>query len=107
MSQNIKEILRVLKRDLEKIYGEQLTALYLYGSYARGEGQAPNSDLDIMLVLRGQFDYWKTLAKSSELTAALSLKNDIVISRVLVSETEYKESKMPLFRNVRQEGVAV
>ena len=107
MPDKIKKILRELKKGLVEIYGDQLKAVYLFGSFARGEGRLPDSDIDVMIVLRGEFDYWEMDKRSEEFVAALSLENDVVISTKLASETKYAESKMPLFINLRKEGVAV
>ena len=41
MSENIKKILDELKKKLVEIYGDQLQAVYLYGSYARGDAHPP------------------------------------------------------------------
>lgn len=60
-----------------------------------------------MIVLRGEFDYWEMDKRSSELVANVSLEYDVCISAILASETQYTESKMPLYINVRSEGVAV
>lgn len=107
MTDDIKKILRELKKGLAKIYGNQLKAVYLYGSYARGDAHPPDSDIDVMVVLKGDFDYWETSKRSSGLIASLSLENDVVISRTFASETVYANSKLPLYINVRKEGVAV
>jgi predicted nucleotidyltransferase len=107
MSNNIKKILRELKKGLVEIYGDQLKAVYLFGSFARGEGKLPDSDIDVMIVLNGEFNYWKTYEQASELIANLSLENDVVISVKLASESRYIESEMPLYINVRREGVPV
>jgi predicted nucleotidyltransferase len=107
MSHQIKKLLHQMKRGLAEIYGSQLNAVYLYGSYARGEARSPDSDIDVMIVLNGEFDYWEVEKQSSELIASLCLENDVVISRVFASEREYSHSKMPLLINVRQEGIAV
>jgi predicted nucleotidyltransferase len=107
MPNNIKKILRELKNGLIKIYGDQLKAVYLFGSFARGEGKLPDSDIDVMVVLKGQFDYREQDRRSWDLIASLSLEHDVLISTKLVSETKYAESKMPLYVNVRREGVPV
>ena len=107
MPRNIKKILRELKKGLIEIYGDQLKAVILFGSFARGEGRLPDSDIDVMVVLKGEFNYWEMDKRSSELVASLSLENDVVISRVFASEAVYANSKMPLYINVRKEGVAV
>ena len=107
MPRNVKKILRELKKGLTEIYGDQLKSVILFGSFARGEGHLPDSDIDVLVVLKGEFDYWEQDKRSSELVANLSLENDVVISTKLASETKYAESKMPLYINVRKEGVAI
>lgn len=107
MPRNIKRILRELKKGLIEIYGDQLKAVYLFGSFARGEGKLPDSDIDVMIVLNGEFNYWKTYERASKLIADVSLENDVVVSAKLASETKYTESKWPLYINVRKEGVLI
>lgn len=107
MTEDIKKILRELKKGLAEIYGDQLKAVYLYGSYARGDAHPPDSDIDVMIVLKGDFDYWEMDKLCSQLVADVSLEYDVCISAKLASETQYAGSKMPLYINVRREGVAV
>jgi predicted nucleotidyltransferase len=107
MPRNIKKILRELKKGLTEIYGEQLKSVILFGSYARGTARPPDSDIDVLIVLKGEFNYWEVDKRCSEFVAALCLENDVVISRKFASETVYANSKMPLYINVRKEGVAV
>jgi len=57
MPGNIKKILRKLKEGLAEVYGDQLKAVILFGSFARGEGHLPDSDMDVMVVLKGEFNY--------------------------------------------------
>jgi predicted nucleotidyltransferase len=103
----IRKILRDLKKGLIEIYGDQLKAVYLFGSFARGEGKLPDSDIDVMVVLSTEFNYWKTYERASKLIADVSLENDVVVSVKLASQNKYAESKMPLYINVRKEGVVV
>lgn len=107
MPRNIKSILRKLKKGLIEIYGEQLKAVILFGSFARGEGRLPDSDIDVMIVLKGDFNYREVQKRSIEFVAALCLENDVLITRKFASNREYEESGMPLFLNIRREGVAV
>jgi len=107
MPNNIRKILRELKKGLVKIYDDQLKAVVLFGSYARGEGRAPDSDIDVMIVLKGEFNYWAMDDLCSEFIADLSLEHDVVISRKIASEAQYADSQFPLYINVRREGVAV
>lgn len=102
-----EKILCELKIGLKKIYGDKFQDLYLFGSYAREEAKPFDSDIDVMVILNGDFNYWEVSKQSSKLIAELSLKNDVVISRKFASAVEYNHSKMPLYINVRREGVAV
>lgn len=107
MSENISKILQQLKQGLAQIYGDKLKAVYLFGSYARGDAHPPDSDIDVMIVLNGNFDYAEVEKRSSEFIASLCLENDVLISWVFASDTDYENSGMPLMLNVRAEGVAV
>jgi len=107
MPNHIRKILRELKKGLVKIYGDQLKAVYLFGSYARGDARPPDSDIDVMVVLKGEFDYWEMDKLCSEFVADLSLERDVVLSIKIASEMQYALSKFPLYINVRKEGVAV
>jgi predicted nucleotidyltransferase len=107
MPRNIRTILRKLKKGLIEIYGDQLKAVYLFGSFARGEGKLPNSDIDVMIVLKGEFNYREAQKRSVEFVVSLCLENDVVITRKFASEKKFEESKMPLFLNVRAEGLAI
>lgn len=89
------------------IYGDQLKAVYLFGSYARGDAHPPDSDIDVIIVLKGNFDYTKVEKRSSEFIASLCLENDVLISWVFASDIDYQNSGMPLMLNVRAEGLAV
>jgi predicted nucleotidyltransferase len=107
MPNHIKKILRELKQGLVEIYGDQLKAVYLFGSFARGEGKLPDSDIDVMIVLNGEFDYAEVEKRSSDFIAALCLENDVLISWIFTSVKDYANSGMPLMLNVRAEGIAV
>lgn len=107
MPRNIKRILRELKKGLVAIYGDQLKSVILFGSYARGDARPPDSDIDVMIVLKDEFNYREAQKRSIEFVASLCLENDALITRKFASSKEYEESKMPLFLNVREEGVAL
>jgi predicted nucleotidyltransferase len=53
---------------LALILNNRLEAIYLYGSQARGDAR-PDSDIDVMIVLRGDFDYFDMVMKTSACTA--------------------------------------
>src|SRR6266498_4349790 len=106
MSSNIGKILKKLKKELIQIYGDQIHSILLYGSRARGD-ERPDSDIDILIVLKNEFNYSEMLRLSSERTASLSLENDVVISRAFVSREQFEHRQTPFLMNVRREAVQV
>jgi uncharacterized protein len=92
---------------LVEIYGEQLKAVYLFGSFARGEGKLPNSDIDVMIVLNGEFSHRDVEKRSVDFIASLCLEYDVVISWFFASDTKYTQSRMPFMRSVRKEAVTI
>ena len=96
--------MKELKEGLIRIYGDKLKELYLYGSYARGVAQ-PDSDIDVMIVLNNYESYGREIDRTGELISRLSLDNGISISRVIMKETQWKNSDTPLLRNIRIDGV--
>ncbi len=107
MPVNIRKILRELKKGLQKIYGERLKAVILFGSYARGDAHPPDSDIDVMIVLKGEFKHWEEDKRSSELIAALCLEYDVLISWRFSSEAYFAQSGMPMMINIRKEGAPI
>ena len=107
MPNEIQKILRELKKGLVKIFGKQLNAVYLFGSFARGEGRLPDSDIDVMVVLNGEFVYRDVEKRAIDYVASLCLENDVIIICHYVSAQRYVESKLPFMRNVRQDAVTL
>jgi predicted nucleotidyltransferase len=104
MPVEIKNLLTELKKGLAKIYDERLKAVYLFGSYARGD-YSDDSDVDVMIVLSDYQNYGAEIDRSGELISQLALDYGISISRVIMKEIQWQESDTPLLRNIRAEGV--
>lgn len=99
-------VLRDLRARLEARYGPRLAKLVLFGSRARGDAD-PESDIDVMVVLRGAGNDGAEQPGYIDIAAELSLEFDAVIMPIVVDEETYQRSGLPLYRNVRREGVAV
>ena len=102
----LDQILHEFRDGLERIYGCRLARVVLFGSQARDEAE-PDSDIDVMLVLRGAVDPHKEVQRLSSFTSGLSLWHDVVVSCVYLSEDDFHNQQSPLMLNVRREGVLV
>ena len=98
------KLLEILAHELAQLLGEKLNRIILYGSYARGEAR-PDSDLDILIVLNGLFDYAALIQQTSELVSRLSLEYDVVISRAFISKDRFETELSPFTMNVQREGI--
>ncbi len=64
-----------------------------------------DSDLDILIVMSGEFDYAALIQQTSELIARLSLENDGVISRAFISRDRFENERSPFTLNIQREAV--
>ena len=104
--QDLSNILAALRLEFSKLLSGQLDAWYLYGSQARGDAYS-SSDIDVLVVINGEFDYADLLARTSEIVASLSFENDVVISRAFVSKARFEQERSPFLLNVRREAVPI
>jgi len=100
------EILTELRQRLEAIYGDRLVRLVLFGSQARGDAEE-GSDIDVMVVLKGQVSPGQEIKRTGEQVAKLCLDRDVVVCCVFMSEDRFEQGGSPLLLNVRREGIAI
>lgn len=102
----VHSVLQEYRDALAEEFGEQLEQVILYGSQARRDARE-ESDIDVLCVMREPFDYGEMISRSSEVTARLSLRYDVVLSRTFVTRREYETRQLPFLMNIRREGVPV
>lgn len=102
----LQTILRRLRAELSAILGDELDAVILYGSQARGSARS-DSDIDVLILVRDDCDYANLIRRTSPTVADISLQNDVVISRVVMTRRRYEQDQTPFLLNMRREGIVV
>ena len=100
----LTDLLTELKSRLMALYGVRLKDVCLYGSYARGEQQS-ESDVDVLIIVDRVDRYSLEIERTSHLIAELSLKYRLSISRIFVSEGDWKNRDTPFLENAREEAI--
>lgn len=95
-----------LKTYLQNLYQDNLDRVILFGSQARGEAKL-DSDIDIVIILKNDFNLDTEIEKTSQFVADLCLDYDILINRLFMSTGYYENHQSSLTRNLQQEGLAL
>jgi predicted nucleotidyltransferase len=106
MPEDIALILREFRKRLEAVYGDRLVDLILFGSRARGDNDA-DSDIDVMVVLKGPVSTDSEIARTSDTRLDLCLRHGVVLSCLYVAEARLKMENSSLMIKMRREGLAV
>ena len=102
----LEQILREFRQGLEQIYKSRLVTVILFGSQARNDAE-PDSDIDVLVVLKGPVDPNDEITRLSPFKTRLCLTYDVVISCVYIADAEFSQDESPLVLNIRREGVPV
>lgn len=102
----VHDLMGELKEHMARMYSQNLTGVYFYGSYARGEEEA-ESDVDVLIVLDRIDSYSAEIGRTGEIASDLSLKYGLSISRVFVDRENWQDGGTPFLRRVRQEAIEI
>ena len=95
-----------IRAQLEAVYGSRLEGIILYGSEARGEA-GPDSDIDILVVLRGPVRLWQDICTCLQALLPLGLALGRPISPKPVDADAFRQTSWPLYENAKREGVRI
>ena len=99
-------ILREVRGQLEAIYGTRLVAMYLYGSYARGEAE-DDSDIDVAVVLEGPPNFSEEWARTNAMWSAISLRENCLLADTYISREDFEKRPYAIHRSIAREGIAI
>jgi predicted nucleotidyltransferase len=106
LNKPIQEILSEYREELNRLLGNQFHSIVLYGSHARGDDRE-TSDIDVLCVIKGPFNYGEMILKTGEAAAAISLKYDVVLSTTFATRADFENRNTPFLMNLRREAVPV
>lgn len=106
VKQKTDALLIKLKQAFGNLYEERLIQIILFGSVARGEPN-PDSDIDVLVVLKEPVEQWTEIARTSEILDELSLESNELINCVFMDENHFQNGSEVLLRNIRQEGIVI
>lgn len=104
---DLRKMLLELEEKLQRVYGNKLKAVILYGSVARGTA-TEESDIDIMVLVDGTAQELRTFEDQlGDVSTDISIKYFRVFSIIDISYQEYMRwvNTSPFYRNVSKEGV--
>ena len=91
---------------LEAAFGRRFRGVLLYGSRARADA-APDSDLDLLVLLDGPIDVARDVGTITDALYPLQLKLDYCIHASPADFRDFEAQEFSLYRNVKREGVPV
>jgi len=88
------------------VYGDDIEAIFLYGSYARGDFDE-DSDLDFVAIVKGErVNLQQKLNYILDDSVKMDLEYNVISSPNVIPQDEfYKyQNELPYYRNIYKEG---
>lgn len=102
----ISPALSYVRDYVDRLYGDRVSSMHLYGSYARNE-EREDSDVDLLLVLTDDVDRYEENWKLSDLVLAVLNQFSVFISFVVLSKDEYLKADWPLLAGIADEAIQI
>ena len=103
---HVRAALAEAKARLEAIYGDRLVRIVLYGSRARGDAR-PNSDVDLLVVLRGEYQAYAEIRRTGPLRLDLSIRYGVSLSIQPYNADEVADTSNPFMRGVADDAAVL
>ena len=103
--QQAQKLLREVRTSLEALYGDELSDVRLFGSYARRQAN-PDSDVDVLVVLREVGDYGAQVRRVRTLLSRVSLEYGKTVAPVFVDTLRLASGADPFIAQVAREAIS-
>ena len=103
---NLDIICKKVVEAYQKIYGDKIRGIYLYGSYARGDFNE-DSDIDFAAIVNGErLDLQNKRYQLWDYTNDMDLNYDVLISPRVIPADEFDKyfPELPYYQNILKEG---
>ncbi len=104
--QQALEIAQKVRDELEKLYGQRLRGVLLYGSAARDKLDE-DSDIDIAIILDEISDRFAEHERTGDVGSQISLEYNTLVSFFFVPQRDYEQGKYATYRAIKREGIVV
>ena len=95
-----------IEQNLRATFGVRLVRAVFYGSRVRGDEQ-PQSDLDVLVVLRGPVSLWADTHRASQSLYDIQLDSEFPIHALPVDSQAYEAGEFALYRLAKQQNHTV
>lgn len=109
MPVSVRELIYEFSKDMHWLFGQDLSKIIVYGSYARGDYKT-DSDVDVMILVKPSEEVIRKYRDQvSDCAFEYLIKYGIDISPVIKNEEHfnYWVDNLPYYRNIRDEGVVI
>lgn len=103
---NLDIICKRMANTYRCVYGDDIEAIFLYGSYARGDFDE-DSDLDFVAIVKGErVNLQQKLNYILDDSVKMDLEYNVISSPNVIPQDEfYKyQNELPYYRNIYKEG---
>ncbi|MEI6286129.1 MAG: nucleotidyltransferase domain-containing protein [Bacillota bacterium] len=104
--EKIASLVEEIIEQSEKIFGDSLCEVIIYGSYARGDYNS-ESDFDVMLLVKNDdYEIEKLHTKLVELSCDIQERYEVFLAIVAKNKQHFEQwsEHLPFYKNVNTEG---